>query len=865
MIRQLHYTSAPAGGGPSGFRFVSLSPDLDPAVPAQVRPLAVYQPPPGLPARPDEEQLALFPPTLSHTLLHDGSAVLCNITYIGRDHTGRYGNFYAHAVQLSPGDPALDGRLPIETWRSLFWSRAWDGNATPTEQDRIAPGEAITLERAAVFAARHADRVAPFLADLHSVLRGPDGGQVVLVEPDVDAAALWIAVACYSLPDAEAHRLTFTTYARDPAALPHRIVAVASAAGLDHPAARGRRLLVHDANRPPRDQATVSDEWAAVAALLWTGGRSDLFTRASRSRADIGIAAAPEDGPDPLVDHAGWLSAFALTYGLPAGAAGIRAAARWARAHGVDTPGRFRLRLAEAVADHAADAPPLLLLDLCRTLAPEGPGEIRDRLLAACLALLPGPLDGTDAEQAFVTALIGAESIGADESADGEELLTAQAVERLDDFLVEPAADRCARAAESAPVPTLLRLLRIVDRLDPGGELVRIDARPAPIVDAMLTAQAPEDIAAFIRTTRYDGIRHGVLDVLERMLVDAERAEALECLRGPAGWHFAAMDTARWPVLAAVVEELCRPKGGEGDSGDESLKEVHRFKHLSLRLMSTAGLDAATSCALALRTVWGTRLLDVREAYAVLDELLDHPELFESVLPLSVRTVVEAPTSDERRSAAMRMLEDYRGRLGPNDAYALRLSSAVSAAALSAAAPDDTPWLALIELMRRPEPTPRVLRREATEVLVERLLDVGRLIRIGASDDRILRGLLERRDVETLIAYRSRAAEVLPTLFRERPDVFAWYFRTWNDSQEAPPGSLWEGLRGHLLDEVLRPAARTLSRSARREVLEHLRWSGDEGPDWVRAWELWQASLGGGRARRIVAGLPKRGERAADE
>lgn len=860
MIRQLHYTSASANGGPSGFRFVSLSPGLDPAVPAQVRPLAVYQPPPGLPARPDEEQLALFPPTLSHTLLHDGSAALCNITYIGRDHTGRYGNFYAHAVQLPPGDPALGGRLPIETWRSPFWARAWDGNATPAEQDRIAPGEAITLERAAAFAERHTDRVAPFLADLHSVLHGPDGGQVVLVEPDVDAAALWIAVACYSLPEAEAHRLTFTTYAHDPTALPHHIVAVASTLGLDHPAARGRRLLIHDTSRPPRDQATVDDEWAGVAALLWAGGRSELFARASRSRADIGITAAHQEGPDSLVDHSGWLSAFALAYGLPAGAAGIRAAARWARAHGADTPRRFRLRLAEAVADHVADTPPLLLLDLCRTLAPEGPGEVRDQLLAACVALLPGPLDGTDAEQALVTALIGAESIGADDSGDGEELLTAEAVERLDDFLVETAADRCARAAESAPLPTLLHLLRIVDRLDPGGELTRIGVRPAPIVDAMLTAQAPEDIAAFIRTTRYDGIRRGVLDVLERMLVNAERAEVLGCLRGPAGQHFAAMDIARHPALAAVVDELCQPKNSDG----ESLEAVQRFKRLSLRLMSTASLDAATSCALALRTVWGARLLDVREAGAMLYELLDHPELFESVLPLSVRTVVEAPASDERWSAAVRMLEEHRDRLGPNDAFALRLSSAVSAATLSAAARDDAPWLALIELMRQPEPIPQVLRREATGALVERLLDAERLARIGSCDDRILRGLVGRGDVETLIAYRSRATDVLPALLRERPDVFAWHFRRWNDSQGAQPGSLWEGLRGRLLDEVLRPAARTLSRSARREVLEHLRWSGDDGPDWVRAWELWQTSLGGGRVRRIIAGPSKRGEGAAD-
>ena len=224
-LLELHYTSAEQGlGGSSGFQFVQLSAGLDTGICRQVESLLAYEPPRTAPSQPTPAEIARFPVALSHTLLADGAAVLCNATYTGTDYSGRFGNFYAHAVYLPGGPGDLEAILPIDTWESGFWRTRPPAARLPAPQ-RMEPGNAITRDTLLAFTRQRRDQLAAVLTDIINSFGG-HGPQVILAEDDADTVALWIAMACRSLPLALAQRLTFTTYTRRPHLSSHQVIGI---------------------------------------------------------------------------------------------------------------------------------------------------------------------------------------------------------------------------------------------------------------------------------------------------------------------------------------------------------------------------------------------------------------------------------------------------------------------------------------------------------------------------------------------------------------------------------------------------------------------------------------------------------------
>ena len=214
-LLELHYTSAEQGlGGSPGFQFVQLSPGLDPGVCRQVESLLAYEPPRTAPSQPTQAQIADFPVSLSHTLLTGGAAVLCRAAYTGTDYSGRFGNFYAHALYLPGGPGDLGAVLPIDTWESVSW-RTQPPVAGISAAPSMEPGGAITRETLLAFTSQRRGQLAAVLTDIMNSF-GRHGLQVVLAEDQADGVARWIAVACRSLPRTLARRLTFTTYTRRP-------------------------------------------------------------------------------------------------------------------------------------------------------------------------------------------------------------------------------------------------------------------------------------------------------------------------------------------------------------------------------------------------------------------------------------------------------------------------------------------------------------------------------------------------------------------------------------------------------------------------------------------------------------------------
>ncbi|MBO2453669.1 hypothetical protein J4573_41735 [Actinomadura barringtoniae] len=231
MAWQLHYTSARRGPtGRAGFQFVAETPGLPDGLRAGVTPFLSYRPPPGAPLSPDEGELRDFPLAFLYDRADgrteggaEGRPMLLQSRYLGRDYSGRYGNFFTHAVVADPDE--LEGLRPIELWRAPIWAAAPAESEELPELDDLPPGAAFDPEMLAEWlAGENAFGALAGLLDSTIGVLGRGHGRIVLVGDDVELIARWIAVVSYSLPVAAASRLTFVTYSADPEGAAQRLV-----------------------------------------------------------------------------------------------------------------------------------------------------------------------------------------------------------------------------------------------------------------------------------------------------------------------------------------------------------------------------------------------------------------------------------------------------------------------------------------------------------------------------------------------------------------------------------------------------------------------------------------------------------------
>ncbi|GII75978.1 hypothetical protein Sru01_09600 [Sphaerisporangium rufum] len=396
MAWQLHYTSA-AGGpdGRAGFQVVAASPGLPPGLAGQVAARLAYRPPPGAPLAPTGEQLADFPVALAYEVLDGRWCLLTRCVYLGRDYSGRYGNFLGHAVVAEADE--LTGLRPVEMWRSPLWAAEPAPPGTElAELDDLPPGDGTDPESLAGWLAAGGEpayrRLALLLDAVGGVLaRGH--GRVVLVSAEVEEIVRWLAVVSFSLPWPAAARLAFATYSGDPAAAAQPLVGTTPdcwlPAGTDDEVVR--LAEPHPPGPPPgRFARTTADCWRQ----LDLAGLDALGELAALPAPDGGRAAP---GPDT------WAALLAFCRGDPSVTAAEEAAV--ARALRADLPGEVWDDLAAAAGRMGYE-----LASAARAVAPPGAD---DAYAARCAVLalrdtgLPAPAPARSAE---VRARLGAEA-----------------------------------------------------------------------------------------------------------------------------------------------------------------------------------------------------------------------------------------------------------------------------------------------------------------------------------------------------------------------------------------------------------------------------------------------------------------------
>jgi hypothetical protein len=215
-FRQLYYTSCERGlSGYPGYQFNAVSDGVPVDVMREVERLTAYEPPASLGFAPSEVEIAACPASLCYA--PGATAILANVVFLGADFSQRFGNYFAHALVTDDPERDLGGRLPIEAWAAPCWTRTV--SASPVLSALPGPVVGGVIDRGWAHSLVGADAgVAHLPRLLTAVIRAVGGGgrPVVLVGPDAERNAAWIAAVSYLLPESLVRRMSFTTYHRRP-------------------------------------------------------------------------------------------------------------------------------------------------------------------------------------------------------------------------------------------------------------------------------------------------------------------------------------------------------------------------------------------------------------------------------------------------------------------------------------------------------------------------------------------------------------------------------------------------------------------------------------------------------------------------
>lgn len=817
---QLHYSSGLSGSGDSGPRFTAVGAEVPPGVLREAERLLGYEPPPDSPQQPDAEQLKRFPAVFSFSELADGGRLLSRSVCTGTDWAGGPVSFHSHAVLLPAGTRLPDGVLPISTWESPRWVDVTppDGRSGPV--DRVEPSGLLRKEMLIAFAASRAEWLAPFFADVRAVAADPGAGQLVVVEHDSADVARWIALACTVLPREQAHRLTFTTYTRDPRQARQRLVGALPSS--ESVADDGRYRVHNCAGRRP--SGAVTDTWAEVCARVWRAGRPDLF----------------HNDPDEL----GPLAVAALVAGIELRTDARAAAASWAAEQAATLPDETLTALVAGL----CGGPVPHLGSRSATL----PGEAEQTALAALLTRLDGRVT------AAVSAPLAARVLASAVLAHGPlpvlraGSLTARAHDELARDLApslragiadtaEPAAGRplaLLRAADLLDVDCQDQLPELAERL--GRELVNTSAaspaggdterstEPEPPADG-----CPPALLDAVHT--HPGLRVALFGSLDT-LAAAEPASVARVLKG-SGLPLD-LQQSGFPHL-----RMCAAPAGPDDD------RLDRF-HGLLRTAGVSPHADPTVLRTALRLTWPAGELPTgQEASLLLKELGSDSHRAAGTRELLIEAALAAPPDDRDIPAlATDLLRCFSTELGPSRRTALLLLEFTGVLGTGSEGEEWVGRVLDLTTGAAADPVPDTVTERAFQALVWRLLE-------GTAPANELYALARSGESRLLAAYeREGRSERVGERLRTRPAYVADRFCDWSAFPGTHPG--WDETRTALLAKVLRPAVRALSVAEQGDIEAALDRAGRGKLDAFRAWNR-PGALG-----RLAGRLSGRGRRA---
>lgn len=221
-VLQLYYTSCEKGmGAGKGFQTFSMSNGITAEEQLELERMVCYIPPNHLPLEPTEKEIReQFPTAFSFLQLTSGRYAISQSNYVGQDYSGRFGNFFGHALVLEQG---MWPFYPISLCGSSVFKRRLS-RAEKNITNTPSPLPILTLkdlplnsqlEFAAVSQWVSEDRLTLLQQMVSACLERTKTGRRLAICDTPETQSLWAASLQMSLPIQLAHHLTVSTYTFD--------------------------------------------------------------------------------------------------------------------------------------------------------------------------------------------------------------------------------------------------------------------------------------------------------------------------------------------------------------------------------------------------------------------------------------------------------------------------------------------------------------------------------------------------------------------------------------------------------------------------------------------------------------------------
>jgi hypothetical protein len=222
---QLHYTSCRRGqSGNAGFQTRTLTEGIRPDEQREVERRGVYRPPRDARQDPSSEEINReFPCAFRCYTLESGRPAITRSSYVGRDYSGRWGNFFAHSLVFE------NGRFPVLWPIDLYEWDGWKDGLAPEEDGEETPpllppadladvpsAESFRVEELRDFLQEEPGRCDLLARMGRAVLLGRETSRAVVIRDTPVQGLYWIACLQKLFPPQHAAALTSSTYQDDP-------------------------------------------------------------------------------------------------------------------------------------------------------------------------------------------------------------------------------------------------------------------------------------------------------------------------------------------------------------------------------------------------------------------------------------------------------------------------------------------------------------------------------------------------------------------------------------------------------------------------------------------------------------------------